>query len=112
MANYILKDYQANIMAGLGTYTYTTSIASMFFVAAQSLENPPSSLSITIAQTGSTAVSVTSTAPAAAQEAINIQQVFNCAIGDLITITISSHYSPSILLTFVQVVGVYRLFTL
>lgn len=90
MANYVLKDYQANIMAGLGTYTYTVAIAGMYFVAAQSLENPPSSLSISLAQTGSTSVSVTSTAPAAAQEAINIQNVFNCAIADVITITISS----------------------
>jgi hypothetical protein len=89
MAN-TLKDGVANIICGLGTYTYTTTVTGILFVSAQCLENPPSSISITLSQTGSITASVTSTAPTVPQENITVQTKFNITAGDIITVAISS----------------------
>lgn len=83
-----LKDYQSNVMVGLGTWTYTTSVASLFFVQATSSENPPSGLVLMIKQNGTTMA--TSTAPSATQGAVDTLTLLNCAQGDVITVVISS----------------------
>lgn len=86
----VLKDYQANIEVGTGTYTYTVPIAGMYFASMKCSENPTSSVILSIAQTGSASVSVSSPAPAANQSHIELQKVFNCAINDVLTMSISS----------------------
>ncbi len=85
-----LKAFQSTTVVGLGTWTHTALNTSMYYVSCQSTENPPSSLSITISQTGSTSVSVTSTVPAAGQIAINLSKIFNCVAGDVLSVAISS----------------------
>lgn len=85
-----LKDNQSNVAVGLGTWTHTTTATSMYFVSAQVLENPTSSVIITISQSGSQSLSVSSPSPAAAQQDLNLQTVFNCVVGDVITVVLSS----------------------
>jgi len=85
-----LKDSQSNIIDGLGVYTHTTTHTGVYSANALSTMNPASSLILTIAQTGSTSVSVSSASPAAAQAHVELQTKFNIVAGDVITVTIAS----------------------
>lgn len=89
-ASFVLKDNQANQICGLGSFTYTVSSAGPFSVNVMSSVNPASSLSITIAQSGSQSVSVSSVAPSSVQSHIELSNKFNCAVSDVLTVTISS----------------------
>lgn len=86
----LTKDYQAVVVCGLGTYTFTVITANHYFVSAQCLENPPSSVILTISQAGSATISVSTPAPSEFQEAIDLQRIFNCQIGDTLTVAITS----------------------
>jgi hypothetical protein len=85
-----LKAHQSNVICGLGTFTHTVASTKMYFASAVCNENPTSSVSITISQSGSTSASITSTAPTSAQQAISVQKVFNCVSGDIITVAVTS----------------------
>lgn len=85
-----LKAHQSNVICGLGTYTHTVANSTMYKVQAHCEENPASSVSIVISQSGSTTATITSTAPASDQNHIEVQKVFNCVAGDVLTVTISS----------------------
>lgn len=85
-----LKDSQANIIVGLGSYTHTTTHAGPYTVSAQCSENPTSSIIITISQSGSSSVSVSSIAPTDSQSHIELQKQFTCAIGDVLTVALVS----------------------
>lgn len=89
MAN-TLKGYQTSVVVGLGTWTHITTTTNPYYVAVATIENPASSVVITISQSGSQTASVSSAAPAAAQESISLNTVFNCAAGDTITVAIAS----------------------
>jgi hypothetical protein len=86
----VIKDFQNTIIDGLGTYTHTCAKTGIYNASAIANVVPASSLSITIAQSGSQSVSVTSGAPAPAQSVINLYQEFNCTAADVITFTITS----------------------
>lgn len=83
-----LKDNQSNVIVGLGTYVHTVKSTNMYFVNVQVLEVPPSSIVISILQNGTPVV--TSSAPAAAQMALNLQKILNCTAGDVISVSITS----------------------
>ena len=85
-----LKDNQSNVICGLGTWTHTVTATSMYKVQAHCEENPTSSVSIVISQSGSTTASITSTAPRTTQNHVEVQKVFNCVAGDVLTVAISS----------------------
>lgn len=85
-----LKANQSNVICGLGAYTHVTASTGMYFASAHCEENPASGVIITIAQSGSTTATVSSPAAAAAQNHIELQKVFNCVAGDIITVTIAS----------------------
>lgn len=89
MAN-TLKDSRINIIDGLGTWTHTCSATNLYSGSIRCTVIPASSVILTIAQSGSTTVTVSSSAPAAAQQVINLQKIFNCVAGDVITFTIAS----------------------
>lgn len=89
MAN-TLKASRSNVIVGLGSFTHTAGNTGMYTVSAFCNENPPSSVSIVLSQSGSTTASITSTAPAAAQQEIQVQKIFNCVAGDVLTVAISS----------------------
>lgn len=85
-----LRVSQSNVIVGLGTFTHTTLSSTMYNVTVRATEVPTSSLSITIAQSGSASATITSTAPTSAQGHVELQKLFNCASGDVLTITLSS----------------------
>ncbi len=85
-----LKAHQSNVICGLGTYTHTVASTSMYKVQARTTENPASSVSITISQSGSASATITSDAPSDTQNNIVVQKVFNCVAGDVLTVAITS----------------------
>lgn len=89
MAN-TLKDSKINIINGLGAWTHTCGATNLYSGSIRCTMIPASSVILTIAQTGSVSVSVSSSAPASPQQIINLQKVFNCVAGDVITFTIAS----------------------
>jgi hypothetical protein len=84
-----LFDKQSNIIVGLGTYTHVTANKALYRVQMQCLENPPSSVILIIKQNGTT-MATTSLAPAASQEAVDLQTILNCALNDTISVVIAS----------------------
>lgn len=89
MAN-TLKAASSNVICGLGTWTHTIATDGMYATQIRTTNHSPSGISISIAQTGSTSVSITSTPESSVQRHIEMQKVFNCITGDVITITLSS----------------------
>lgn len=88
MAQVIVKESQSLTVCALDTYNHTADAASPYFVKVSAQEIPPSGLSIAIQQNGST--KITSIAPAASQNHIDVQIVLNCASSDLISVVLSS----------------------
>lgn len=87
---YTLKASETNVAVGLGSWTHTTTQNGMYFASMSCSEVPPSSIILTIAQSGSASLSVSTSAPATSQGYIDLQQLFNCQAGDVITFTLSS----------------------
>ena len=84
-----LKDTQANVEAGLNTYTYTVPAAGIYQFSCQSTVVPPSGLSIVINKNGSPVA--TSATPGATQNFISIAAVnVKCAASDVITFVLTS----------------------
>lgn len=87
----VLKTKESNVICGVGgTYTHTVTVAGPVHAAMRTTINPSSSVVLTIAQTGSTSVSVSSASPGSTQTHIDLQKTFNCAVSDVITLTIVS----------------------
>ncbi len=84
------KVSQSNVICGLGAYTHTVAATGPYFCKAQCSENPVSGLTITIAQSGSTTSTITSTAPTPAQTHVDVSKLFQCVAGDVITVTLAS----------------------
>lgn len=78
------------IIVGLGTYALTTTTTGIHNVIVTSTIDRSSALIITITQSGSASVSVSSVAPSTSQRHINLQQLLNIVSGDVITVTLSS----------------------
>lgn len=89
MAN-TFKVNQSNVICGLQTTTHTIGTTNMYHVLSKSTIHPGSALSITVSQSGSTTASFTSTAPSSSQRHIELNCSFNCVIGDVITVAITS----------------------
>jgi len=84
-----LKDYQSNVVGGLGTWTDTITVAGLYNIASNSTVFPPSGLSVIINLNGSPIAS--SAAPSAAEQVVNVQATsVPCAVNDVITVVISS----------------------
>jgi len=91
MATVIPEFSSTQVISNLDTYTYTVKSAAVHYASAQ-LEalNLPSSLALTISQSGSRSASVSSPAMAAGQSVLDLSASFNCAAGDVISFVISS----------------------
>lgn len=85
-----MKASQQNLVSGIGSNTFKASIAGVHTVTTTTTCQRPSSLVITIAQSGSTSVTVTSPTTAPAQKHIELNGKFNLAVGDVITVTTAS----------------------
>jgi hypothetical protein len=78
----------AHEVSNLDTYQYTTQLASLYTVSMQLNEIPPSGVSIVINQNGTPMA--TSLPPSAVQSHIELSVLLNCAIGDVLTVVVSS----------------------
>lgn len=88
MATNISGIFQTKVLSNLDTYNHTALQTSMYVVEVQMNEIPPSGLQIQIKQNGST--KATSVAPTAAQQALNLRIILNCAANDVIAVILSS----------------------
>ena len=83
-----LKDSQSNIIAGLGTFTYTTPLPGVYAFSIESSLQPPSNLSIVINKNGSPIDS--STTPTINTTHLELSVVEACAGSDVITFVLTS----------------------
>lgn len=83
---------RSKVLNALDTYNHTTLQNGTYVVDCNATVIPASGLSIVIQLNGST--KLTSTAPTNAQQAVNARIVLNCAVGDVISVILSSG-SPS-----------------
>lgn len=88
MAQTITGITQTKILTELDTYNHTALATSMYMVSCAVSEVPPSGITITIKQNGST--KATMAAPAAAQQLTQLQIVLNCVATDIITVVLAS----------------------
>jgi hypothetical protein len=90
----LLNTDQAQPFSGLGTWTFTVVTAGQYTLSCQATLPLGSNLQIVLAQTGSASNSVTvggsSTNPSATQPALGTSTKFQCAAGDVLTVTLTS----------------------
>jgi hypothetical protein len=76
--------------SGLSTDTFKVAVAGMYYLSAQTTVIQPSALVITLSQTGSTSASLATPATSPVQESVSINKTFNCAIGDILSVVVTS----------------------
>jgi len=81
---------QTSVFSGLGSDIFKAPVAGMYYMSANATELPVSGLVLTLSQSGSTTASISSPVTSPIQQVVNVQKVFNCAIGDILTMTSSS----------------------
>lgn len=77
-------------ISGLNTSTIKLAAAGVVSVYTKTTEVPPSGLVITISQSGSTSASFTTPITSPKQRKIDFNAKFNCAIGDILTVAVTS----------------------
>jgi|SRR5665213_1404263 len=90
MATIITGIESTKVLSNLDTYNHTALSASMYTVSVKLSEVPPSGCTITIAQSGSTSNSVSTSVPAATQNHVELRTLLNCAVNDVISVTLAS----------------------
>lgn len=88
MAQTLPRDEQSTVVCQLDTYNHVADAAGPFMVKVSIDDNPPSGLVIALKQNGSTIVTSVPSDPA--QIHLDVQTVLNCAMNDVIGVTISS----------------------
>jgi hypothetical protein len=88
MATIINSISESKTVGSLDTYQHTALLTSPYTVAVRLTETPPSGCTITIKQNSTTIASTS--APAAAQQVINLRGVINATAGDVIQVIIAS----------------------
>lgn len=78
----------SKVLSNLDTYVYTVKEAGMHYVALAINELPPSGITISIQQNSNSPI--TTSAPAARQQVVQLATTFNCAVNDTITIVVAS----------------------
>src|SRR5271169_3835615 len=90
MATTITGIMQSKVLSNLDTYNHTALLTSMYVVSVKLEENPPSGCIITIAQSGSTSTSISTSTPAATQNHVELRTILNCVANDVISVTLAS----------------------
>jgi hypothetical protein len=85
-----MKKGQQSVTSGLSTDTYKVSAADMYQIFVRTTDLPPSGAVITLSQSGSQSVSVSTPTTSPKQRHIEINAKFNCAIGDILSVVVSS----------------------
>ncbi len=81
---------QSNVMAGKGTQTFTIGTAGVYKMSCRSTEIPPSGLTITLSQSGSVTASYSYTILSPLQNNLSGENIFLCAVGDVLTCALTS----------------------
>lgn len=101
-----MKFGQASVASGLSTDTIQVKNAGVHSVFTRTTCLIPSGLVVTISQSGSASSSVTSPTTAPRQRHVELNAKFNCAVGDILTVAISSSANvdqpPSLIQTIIN----------
>lgn len=85
-----MKAMQSSVTSGLSTDTYKIGIAGLHSIYVRTTVLQPSGLVITISQSGSQTASFSTPTTSPLQEDIEINAKFNCAVGDLLSVVVTS----------------------
>lgn len=86
-----MKLGQASAVSGLVTDTHKVSVAGVYSIYTRTTDVSPSGIVVVISQTGSTSSSVTSSTTSPVQKHIELNGKFNCAVGDVLSVALSSN---------------------
>jgi hypothetical protein len=81
---------QQSASSGLSTDTFKVTTAGMYTINVMSTDLPPSGIVITLSQSGSQTVSVSTPTTSPLQAHIEINAKFNCAVNDILTVALAS----------------------
>ena len=81
---------QPTVSNGLSTDTYKIGVAGAHSIYVNTTVNEPSALVITISQTGSVSNSFSSPATSPLTNHVEMNARFNCAVGDILTVAVTS----------------------
>ena len=79
-----------SVTAGLQTETFIVPVAGIYKISCRTTAIPTSGVVLTVSQSGSQSVSYNSGPSTIQQSHMEISQEFDCAIGDVLTMAISS----------------------
>lgn len=87
-----MNNLQASVSSGLSVDVWRVGASETgpWYISAQTNMIQPSALILTISQSGSQSVSISSAPATSLQSSISLQKALNCAAGDLITVTVTS----------------------
>lgn len=85
-----MNKLQASVSNGLSTDLFRADVAGLYHLYADSTVTLGSGLVITLSQSGSSSVSVSTPPTSPLEEIVNINHLFNCAVGDLLSVVVSS----------------------
>lgn len=81
---------QQSCSSGLSTDTFKVLTADTYQIFVRTTDVPPSGIVITISQSGSTSSSFSTPTTSPLQSHIELNGKFNCAIGDILTVALTS----------------------
>ena len=79
-----------SVTAGLQTETFTIPVAGIYKISCRTTAIPVTGVVLTLSQTGSQSLSYSSGPSTVQQSHMEISQEFDCAVGDILTMSISS----------------------
>lgn len=85
-----MKVTQPSVSSGLSTDTFAVKVAGTHSIYVNSTVKDPSGLIITISQSGSASNSFTSPTTSALTNHVEMNAKFFCAIGDILTVAVTS----------------------
>jgi hypothetical protein len=77
-------------IAGLTTDIKKITTAGQYTINTKTTEVPPSGIVVTISQSGSTSSSVVTPTTSSKQRKIDSNATFNCQVGDILTVAVTS----------------------
>jgi len=85
-----MRPGQSSAMSGLNTETYKIKTAGQYTIYTRTTDVPASGIVVTLSQTGSTSASFTTPTTGTVQEHIELNGTFNCAVGDVLSVALTS----------------------
>jgi hypothetical protein len=85
-----MKEMQQTVMNGLNTDRYQVKTAATYSIYTATTVNPASGIVVTISQSGSQTASATTPTTSPLTNHVELNTKFACAIGDIITVAVTS----------------------